>query len=72
MGRRYANLVCKKADVDMNKRAGELDEEEVKMEILNNTHHSQNVSFLCPLSPRLRESLQLCKTLVNTRFLIGS
>ena len=30
MGRRYANLVCKKADVDMNKRAGELTEEEVK------------------------------------------
>lgn len=29
VGRRYANLVCKKADVDMNKRAGELTEEEV-------------------------------------------
>ncbi|PIA44914.1 hypothetical protein AQUCO_01700470v1 [Aquilegia coerulea] len=24
IGRRYANIVCKKADVDMNKRAGEL------------------------------------------------
>ena len=30
MGRRYANLVCKKADVDMNKRAGECTEEEVR------------------------------------------
>ena len=29
MGRRYANLVCKKADIDMNKRAGELTEDEV-------------------------------------------
>ena len=29
MGRRYANLVCKKADVDMNKRAGELTDDEV-------------------------------------------
>ncbi|XP_065916749.1 small ribosomal subunit protein uS13 [Dysidea avara] len=30
VGRRYANVVCKKADVDMNKRAGELSEEEVE------------------------------------------
>ena len=30
VGRRYANLVCKKADVDMSKRAGELTEEEVE------------------------------------------
>ena len=29
VGRRYASLVCKKADVDMKKRAGELTEEEV-------------------------------------------
>ena len=29
MGRRYANLVCKKADVDMSKRAGELSDDEV-------------------------------------------
>lgn len=29
VGRRYANLVCKKADIDMNKRAGELTDEEV-------------------------------------------
>ena len=29
VGRRYANLVCKKADVDLSKRAGELTEEEV-------------------------------------------
>merc|ERR1711983_212612 len=30
IGRRFATLVCKKADVDMNKRAGELTEEEVE------------------------------------------
>ena len=29
IGRRFANIVCKKADVDLNKRAGELSEEEV-------------------------------------------
>lgn len=29
VGRRYANLVCKKADVDMKKRAGELTDDEV-------------------------------------------
>ena len=29
VGRRYANLVCKKADIDMNKRAGELTDDEV-------------------------------------------
>ncbi|KFM83326.1 40S ribosomal protein S18, partial [Stegodyphus mimosarum] len=30
VGRRFSNLVCKKADVDLNKRAGELSEEEVE------------------------------------------
>jgi len=30
IGRRFANLVLKKADVDMSKRAGELTEEEVE------------------------------------------
>jgi small subunit ribosomal protein S18e len=29
VGRRLSNLLCKKADVDMNKRAGELTEEEI-------------------------------------------
>ncbi|XP_062515713.1 small ribosomal subunit protein uS13 [Corticium candelabrum] len=29
VGRRYANMICKKADVDMTKRAGELSEDEV-------------------------------------------
>ncbi|XP_071946887.1 small ribosomal subunit protein uS13 [Antedon mediterranea] len=29
IGRRYANLCCKKADVDLSKRAGELTDEEV-------------------------------------------
>ncbi|KAL6059569.1 ribosomal 40S subunit protein S18B [Balamuthia mandrillaris] len=30
IGRRFANIVCKKADVDMNKRAGELSNEEIE------------------------------------------
>ncbi|EPX70911.1 40S ribosomal protein S18 [Schizosaccharomyces octosporus yFS286] len=30
VGRRYANIVCKKADVDMSKRAGELTTEELE------------------------------------------
>ncbi|KAL6968307.1 ribosomal 40S subunit protein S18A [Sarracenia purpurea var. burkii] len=29
IGRRFANIVCKKADVDMNKRAGELSNQEL-------------------------------------------
>jgi len=31
VGRRFSNIVCKKADVDLNKRAGELTEEEVSL-----------------------------------------
>lgn len=30
VGRRYANIVLKKADVDLDKRAGECSEEEVR------------------------------------------
>ncbi|KAJ6222139.1 hypothetical protein RDWZM_000684 [Blomia tropicalis] len=30
IGRRFSNIVCKKADVDLNKRAGELSDEEVE------------------------------------------
>ena len=30
VGRRFANLVLKKADIDLKKRAGELSEEEVR------------------------------------------
>lgn len=30
VGRRYSNLVCKKADIDLNKRAGELTVEELE------------------------------------------
>uniref|UniRef100_T1IY86 Small ribosomal subunit protein uS13 n=1 Tax=Strigamia maritima TaxID=126957 RepID=T1IY86_STRMM len=29
-GRRYSNIVCRKADINLNKRAGELTEEEVE------------------------------------------
>lgn len=30
VGRRYAHVVLRKADIDLNKRAGELTEEEVR------------------------------------------
>jgi len=30
VGRRYSNLVCKKADIDLSKRAGELTTEELE------------------------------------------
>ena len=30
VGRRYSNLVCKKADIDVNKRAGELSNDELE------------------------------------------
>lgn len=30
VGRRFSNLVCKKADIDLNKRAGELSEDEIE------------------------------------------
>ncbi|KAJ2620071.1 ribosomal 40S subunit protein S18B [Coemansia sp. RSA 1358] len=38
VGRRYSNMVCKKADVDMNKRAGELTADELEriVEIIQN------------------------------------
>lgn len=36
VGRRYSNLVLKKADVDLTKRAGELSDEEVRHFII---HH---------------------------------
>ena len=48
MGRRYANLVCKKADVDMNKRAGELSDDEVG--ILFFARIDLNTLFRCIVS----------------------
>ncbi|KAJ2722535.1 ribosomal 40S subunit protein S18B [Coemansia sp. Benny D115] len=38
VGRRYANIVCKKADVDLSKRAGEVTSEELEriIEIIQN------------------------------------
>ena len=46
VGRRYANLVCKKADIDMNKRAGELTDEEVKKKIIPFKAHQILTCFL--------------------------
>ena len=35
VGRRYANIVLKKADIDLDKRAGECSEEEVSLAVLH-------------------------------------
>merc|ERR1711993_222949 len=45
VGRRYANLVLKKADIDLNKRAGELSEEDVEK---NYHHHAKSSSIQDP------------------------
>ena len=38
VGRRFSNMCCKKADIDLSKRAGELNEDEVErlMTVINN------------------------------------
>ncbi|TQS32751.1 hypothetical protein Golomagni_06929 [Golovinomyces magnicellulatus] len=50
VGRRYSNLVCKKADVDLNNRAGELTSEEreriVTIVIQNPTQYKIPAWFL--------------------------
>ncbi|KAG9133812.1 hypothetical protein Leryth_026072 [Lithospermum erythrorhizon] len=38
IGRRFANIVCKKADVDMNKRAGELSAAEIDNIMTSGNH----------------------------------
>merc|ERR1712106_565590 len=30
IGRRFSNLICKKADIDLSKRAGQLDDDEIR------------------------------------------
>lgn len=35
VGRRYSNIVLKKADIDLDKRAGECTEEEVCIKLIN-------------------------------------
>ena len=42
VGRRYANIVLKKADIDLDKRAGECSEEEVRIN-LNNLYIFQKI-----------------------------
>ncbi|CCK68789.1 40S ribosomal protein uS13 KNAG_0C02760 [Huiozyma naganishii CBS 8797] len=49
VGRRYSNLVCKKADINLNKRAGELTQEELErvVQIMQNpTHYKIPAWFL--------------------------
>merc|ERR1712001_52872 len=46
IGRRFSNLICKKADIDISKRAGQLDDDEIKrMDTkIGKTEHLPNVS----------------------------
>jgi Ribosomal protein S13/S18 len=70
VGRRYSSVVLKKADVDLNKRAGECTEEEV------NTQTAPVLIFssltFCLLCFRSRRLSQSSLTHVNTRSPIGS
>lgn len=45
VGRRYSNIVLKKADIDLDKRAGECTEEEVYILLLHKTITS--ILFKC-------------------------
>jgi hypothetical protein len=51
VGRRYSNLVCKKADVDLSKRAGDLTSEELEriVTIIQNPSQCMPRSRLCLL-----------------------
>jgi len=41
VGRRFSNILCKKADVDLSKRAGELSTEEIEKIVTIMTHPRQ-------------------------------
>lgn len=43
IGRRFSNLICKKANIDLAKRAGELNEDEIEVSPLHNLHSEQFV-----------------------------
>lgn len=68
VGRRYSNIVLKKADVDLTKRAGECTEEEVIYHINLVFMHNQASAFLYRLT-RLSPSFP---TLCNTKCPTGS
>lgn len=66
VGRRYSNLVCKKADVDLNKRAGEL----TCTIHTHTTKWSQTKMLTLFMQPRsLNVSSPSSRTLPSTRFL---
>lgn len=50
VGRRYSNLVCKKADVDLTKRAGDLTSEELER-IVTILQNPLQCTFICPPLP---------------------
>ena len=66
IGRRYANIVLKKADIPMSKRAGELGEEDVEkiITIMQVSNISSDVEYVL--------NVLFVRTLASTRFLTGS
>ena len=66
IGRRYANICLKKADIPLNRRAGELSEEEVERLITIVQVISRNFSAVW------RILFCYFRTPVNTRSLTGS
>lgn len=67
VGRRYANIVLKKADVDLTKRAGECSEEEVCF--YHNFH--EFLKLIPNFFFRLKELSQSSSIHVNTKSQIG-
>ena len=66
IGRRYANIVLKKADIPMSKRAGELGEEDVEkiITIMQVSNISSDVEYVL--------NVLFVRTLASTRFPTGS
>jgi ribosomal protein S13 len=68
VGRRYSHVVLRKADVDLEKRAGECTDEEVNRFLFCTILTSSQINLFC----RLRKLSQSSPIHVNTRFQIGS
>lgn len=71
VGRRYANIVLKKADIDLDKRAGECSEEEVSPAVLHLCNEPAMLMYN-KNAFRSKKSSQSWPIPGNTKFLIGS
>lgn len=71
VGRRYANVVLKKADVDLTKRAGECTEEEVRLFVIFHSAGTLTNSVYFFLNCRSKKLSPSSPTHVNTKSQIG-